>query len=64
MANLASASVITPPFRPAVDVLASPWGEPLDTRHRARPGVTQSAPAWLWCVHCETSSGVMNDLAR
>ncbi len=21
-------------------------------------------PEWLWCTHCETSSGVLNDLAR
>ncbi len=23
----------------------------------------ETPPAWLWCVHCETSSGVLNDLS-
>src|SRR6266487_2071189 len=38
------------------------WGEPL------KPGVvrqkiaTGRPPAWLWCVHCETSTGTLNDL--
>lgn len=38
------------------------WGQPFDLtvvrqRLEHRPG-----PAWLWCVHCETSTGVLNDL--
>jgi aspartate aminotransferase-like enzyme len=39
------------------------WGAPLDLA-AVRARLTQSpAPAWLWCVHCETSTGVLNDLA-
>jgi aspartate aminotransferase-like enzyme len=26
-------------------------------------GIPSEPPAWVWCVHCETSSGVLNDLA-
>ena len=26
-------------------------------------GVPGELPAWLWCTHCETSTGVLNDLA-
>ncbi len=40
------------------------WGQPLDlTAVRLR---LEAAPArgWLWCVHCETSTGVVNDLDR
>jgi len=37
------------------------------TRHEAEhggpeTGVPGQPPAWLWCVHCETSSGMLNDL--
>jgi aspartate aminotransferase-like enzyme len=50
-------------FKLPFELLEFPWGEPLDlaaveSRLRARPG-----PGWLWCTHCETSSGVLNDLA-
>lgn len=40
-----------------------PWGEPLDL-DRVR-GILQNDPGvrWLWCVHCETSTGVLNDLS-
>ena len=41
------------------EALRSEWGEPLDL-DRARD---VSGPiAWVWAVHCETSTGVLNDL--
>src|SRR5437764_8810095 len=43
--------------------LEFPWGEPLDLAKVRRMLETHPAPAWLWCTHCETSSGVLNDLA-
>ena len=50
-------------FNLKFEALEFPWGgaagpgrgrEKLSARTRAR---------WLWCVHCETSTGVLNDLA-
>jgi len=46
------------------DALEFPWGKALDlaaARHRLEAA---PAPGWLWCVHCETSTGVLNDLGR
>ena len=45
------------------DVLEFPWGEPFDLATVAAKLSARPAPAWLWCAHCETSSGVLNDLA-
>jgi len=39
------------------------WGEPLDLALVAAKLADVPAPAWLWCAHCETSTGVLNDLA-
>lgn len=44
-------------------ILRVPWGEPIDLCALAsdlsrRPGI-----GWIWATHCETSSGVLNDLA-
>ncbi|HKI68919.1 MAG TPA: aminotransferase class V-fold PLP-dependent enzyme, partial [Verrucomicrobiae bacterium] len=38
------------------------WGQPLDLV--AVQKAMKHAPnlAWLWCVHCETSTGILNDL--
>lgn len=44
-------------------VLEFPWGEPFDLAAIGEKLSARSAPAWLWCTHCETSSGVLNDLA-
>lgn len=46
----------------AHDLLAAPWGDPLeisaiDAAIRKNPGI-----GWVWFVHCETSTGVLNDL--
>lgn len=38
------------------------WGAPLDL-DAVRQRLAAAPPAWLWCVHCETSTGVVNDLA-
>jgi aspartate aminotransferase-like enzyme len=43
------------------DTVTAPWGAPLD--HGAIAGaIAASVPAWVWMVHCETSTGVLNDL--
>lgn len=39
------------------------WGQPLDLDLVRRRLSSVPAPAWLWCVHCETSTGVLNDIA-
>jgi aspartate aminotransferase-like enzyme/GNAT superfamily N-acetyltransferase len=42
------------------DILRSPWGRPFDLRElRLR---LERRPRWLWFAHCETSTGVLNDL--
>jgi len=49
-------------FKLEFDTLEFPWGEPLDLAAVERKLSARPAPGWLWCVHCETSSGVLNDL--
>ena len=43
------------------DVVRQPWGEAFDPMlvagHARQPGVR-----WIWAAHCETSTGVLNDL--
>jgi aspartate aminotransferase-like enzyme len=47
------------------------WGEPLDLAavekklhsEKSLIGNRQSAIDWLWCTHCETSTGILADLA-
>ncbi len=46
------------------EALEFPWGEPLDLSAVRHALETAPAPAWLWCTHCETSTGVLNDLDR
>ena len=50
-------------FQLAFDAVEFPWGEPLDCDFVREKIAREPAPAWLWCVHCETSTGVLNDLA-
>ena len=38
------------------------WGEPIDIAAARTVIRAGGSPAWLWMVHCETSTGVMNDL--
>ena len=46
------------------DTLEFPWGEPFDFNAVRKMLERNPVPAWLWCAHCETSTGVLNDLAR
>lgn len=45
------------------EVMRWPWGEPFDLSAVERRLATEPAPGWLWFVHLETSTGVLNDLA-
>jgi aspartate aminotransferase-like enzyme len=44
------------------EVQRSAWGAPIDMERLAR--ALAARPAWLWMVHCETSTGMLNDLAQ
>jgi len=46
------------------DTLEFGWGEPIDLNAVRQMLERSPVPAWLWCVHCETSTGVLNDLPR
>lgn len=49
-------------FRLRFETVARPWGcafEPADIERRF---AAAAAPAWMWFVHCETSTGMLNDL--
>lgn len=49
-------------FKLRFDAVESPWGSPLNLDAvRDKLGHVQS-PSWLWCAHCETSTGVLNDV--
>ena len=48
-------------FNLSFDALEFPWGKPLDLSVLEKK--LAARPAWLWCVHCETSSGILADLA-
>jgi len=40
-----------------------PWGSEFDFA-RVKTLLNDIRGGWLWCTHCETSSGVLNDLTR
>jgi aspartate aminotransferase-like enzyme len=44
------------------EVIAKTWGEPFDVEEVERHLVRAPSRRWLWFVHCETSTGVLNDL--
>jgi aspartate aminotransferase-like enzyme len=44
------------------DVAAEPWGQPFDLGTIAARIHERPNRHWLWFVHCETSTGVLNDL--
>ena len=50
------------------DTLKSEWGEPLDfaaveKKFRAHGNGNGKSPyTWLWCAHCETSTGILADV--
>lgn len=43
-------------------VLATPWGKRLDYDHLARRLEREGEIDWVWAAHCETSTGILNDL--
>jgi len=45
------------------DAIEFPWGQALDLRVVRKALEQTPAPGWLWCTHCETSTGVLNDLS-
>ncbi len=44
------------------DTLKSPWGAPFDAEAVRRAVAEIEGLDWVWCVHCETSTGIRNDL--
>ena len=46
------------------DALEVPWGTPFDMAAVRSLVEQQPAARWLWCTHCETSTGVMQDIDR
>ncbi|HMP83742.1 MAG TPA: aminotransferase class V-fold PLP-dependent enzyme [Verrucomicrobiota bacterium] len=49
-------------FKLDFEPLQSVWGSALDLALIREKLSAQPRPQWLWCVHCETSTGVLNDL--
>jgi aspartate aminotransferase-like enzyme len=50
-------------FRLHFDAVEFAWGEPLDLEVVREKLAHVQPPSWLWCAHCETSTGVLNDMA-
>lgn len=50
-------------FKLDFETLEFAWGAPLNLAVVKKSLVRQPRPGWLWCAHCETSTGVLNDLA-
>ena len=48
----------------AFDALEHSWGAPLDLAAVRQRLERASARGWLWCAHCETSTGLLNDLEQ
>jgi aspartate aminotransferase-like enzyme len=46
------------------DVMRWPWGKPFDVAAIEQRLSRLPAPAWVWFVHLETSTGVLNELDR
>lgn len=46
-------------FQLRFEIVRSAWGEALNLEEVRE--MLAHEPAWLWCVHCETSTGVLND---
>lgn len=45
------------------DAVEFEWGQPLDLEVVRSKFFHVQSPTWLWSVHCETSTGVLNDVA-
>jgi aspartate aminotransferase-like enzyme len=50
-------------WRLSFSELAAGWGEPLPLAELRRTLEADPEIRWIWAVHCETSTGVLNDLA-
>jgi aspartate aminotransferase-like enzyme len=44
--------------------ITAPWGKPFDYQEIIDLVDGNQEITWIWAVHCETSSGVLNDLVR
>jgi aspartate aminotransferase-like enzyme len=44
------------------DLVQAPWGMPFDLAAVERKLGRRPRPGWLWCAHCETSTGMLNDV--
>jgi aspartate aminotransferase-like enzyme len=49
-------------FKLSFDVLEADWGEAFEASRIERAIDEATSLGWLWAVHCETSTGVLNDL--
>jgi len=45
------------------EVYQTGWGEPFDLAELRRQVEARPGLRWIWAVHCETSTGYLNDLA-
>ncbi len=50
-------------FQLNFDTLQYAWGEPFDLEAIEQKLDSRPRPGWVWIAHCETSTGVVNDLA-
>ena len=46
------------------EAMVAPWGQPIELAAVRQRFERAPAPGWLWCVHCETSTGLLTDLER
>ncbi len=44
------------------ETLRVEWGEPFDYAEVRRQVAGRANPGWMWATHCETSTGILNDL--
>jgi aspartate aminotransferase-like enzyme len=49
-------------FKLSFEHIRADWGAPLDMNLLCEKLSAANSPAWIWCAHCETSTGVMNDI--
>jgi aspartate aminotransferase-like enzyme len=49
-------------FKLDFEPLEFAWGTALDLGEVKNRLAKKPSPGWLWCTHCETSTGVLNDL--
>ncbi len=50
-------------FRLPFEILRADWGHAFDAANIRRVLADNGSIGWLWAVHCETSSGVLNNIA-